>query len=332
VTAPAVVIGSGFGGLAAAARLRAMGHRVTILEARDQLGGRAGVFRRSGYMFDAGPTVITAPYLLAELFSLFGRSMKDYVELVPVDPFYRIEMHDGTRFDYVGDEERLLAQIARLSPRDVDGYRRFAAETKRIFDVGYTELADVPFERMRDMLRIVPKMVELGSFRSVYSMVSRYIEDERLRQVFTFQPLLIGGNPFTATSIYTLIHWLARKWGAYFAKGGTTAVVEALGRLLHEAGVEIELSSPVSRIEVDREGRATGVVLEGGRRIAAKMIVANADPSVVYTKMIDPAHRKKHSDRSVSRKRQSMSLFVLYFGTNRTWPELAHHTIVLGPR
>jgi phytoene desaturase len=327
----AVVIGAGLGGIAAALRLRHRGYRVTVLEALDQAGGRARVFRRDGFTFDAGPTVITAPYLLDELFALFGRAMHDYVRLVPVDPFYRILFADGASFDYVGDEERILEQIARLSPRDVDGYRRLAAHAERIFDVGYVQLADQPFDRPADMLRVLPAMVRLSSHRSVYSLVSRYIRDERLRQAFTFEPLLVGGNPFTTTSIYLLIHWLERKWGVHFAMGGTAAIVAALVRLMEEVGIELRLETPVQEIEV-KSGRVGGVITDTGERVPADVVVANADPTRVYQRMIAPRHRRRHSDRALARKRQSMSLFVAYFGTQRTYPELAHHTIVLGNR
>jgi phytoene desaturase len=327
----AVVIGSGFGGLAAAIRLRRKGYRVTVLEALDQAGGRARVFRSGGFTFDAGPTVITAPYLLEELFALFGRSMADYVRLVPVDPFYRILFPDGSSFDYTGDEERLLAQIAAMSPRDVDGYRRLAKHAERIFDVGYTRLADQPFHRPLDMLRVVPEMIRLGSHRSVYGLVSRYIRDERLRQALTFEPLLVGGNPFSTTSIYLLIHWLERKWGVHFAMGGTTSIISALVRLLEEIGVRLRLETPVEEIEV-RGGRATAVWTEQGERIPADLVVSNADPSWVYGRMIHAPYRRKHSDRVIARKRQSMGLFVAYFGSRRQFPELAHHTIVLGDR
>jgi len=327
----AVVIGSGFGGLAAAVRLRAMGWRVLVLEALDQPGGRARVFRQDGFTFDAGPTVITAPYLLEELFATAGRSMADYVELMPVDPFYRILFHDGSSFDYVGDEERLLAQIRALSPRDVDGYRRLAAHAERIFDVGYAQLADRPFGRIADMLRVLPQMLRLESFRTVHGLVARYIRDERLRQAFTFEPLLVGGNPFTTTSIYLLIHWLERKWGVHFARGGTTAIVHALVRLLGEMGVEVRTGAPVEEILVSN-GRAAGVRLGDGSTVAAGLVVSNADPSWVYTRMLAPRHRPRHGDARVRRVRQSMSLFVGYFGSRRQYPELAHHTLVLGPR
>ncbi len=328
---PVVVIGSGFGGLAAAIRMRAMGHRVIVLEARDQPGGRASVWRQDGFVFDAGPTVITAPYLLEELFALVGRQMRDYVELMPVDPFYRIDFHDGSKFDYVGDEERLISNIRSFNVRDVDNYQRMVGHMRQIFDVGYTQLADVPFDKFTDMLKVVPELLKLESYRSVYGLVSKYIEDERLRQVFTFQPLLVGGNPFRVTSIYTLIHWLERTWGVHFARGGTGAIVQALVKLLDEIGVEVRLNAPVTEIEVGTRG-AEAVRLADGERIPCRFVVANAEPSFVYTKMIAPEHRRKHTDRSVGRRRQSMSLFVAYFGTKRTYPDLAHHTIVLGPR
>ena len=329
--ARAVVIGSGFGGLAAAVRLRARGYQGVVLEALDQPGGRARTFHRDGYVFDAGPTVITAPYLLDELFALVGRDPRDYFDLVPVDPFYRILFHDGTTFDYVGDDERLLANIAALSPRDVDGYRRLARMAERIFEVGYTGLADRPFHRLSQMLRVLPDMARLGSHRSVYGMVSRYIADDRLRQALTFEPLLVGGSPFRTTSIYLLIHWLERKWGVHFGRGGTGAIVAALVRLLEDLEVEVRCDAPVEEIVVER-GRVAGVRTADGRLERADVVVSNADPTFTYGQLVAPEHRPRHSDRRLGRVRQSMSLFVGYFGARRTWPELVHHTIVLGPR
>ncbi len=328
----AVVIGAGFGGLAAAVRLRAMGWEVTVLEALDQPGGRARVFERDGFTFDAGPTVITAPHLIAELFELVGRDARDYYTLTPIDPFYRILFDDGSALDYTGDEERLLAQIARFDERDVDGYRRLATMSERIFDTGFTKLADQPFDRFSDMLRVLPAMLRLQSYRSVHGLVSRYIRDPRLRQAFTFEPLLVGGNPFRTPSIYLLIHWLERKWGVHFAMGGTTSVVNALVRLLDELDVEVRLDTPVEEIIVEH-GRTVGVVTAEGERVPCDLVVSNADPSWVYAKMIAPTRqRRRHTPRAVSRVRQSMSLFVGYFGTRRMYPDLAHHTILLGPR
>jgi len=328
---PVVVIGAGFGGLAAAVRLRAMGHRVLIVEAGDQAGGRARVFKEKGFSFDAGPTVITAPYLLDELFGLVGRDRRDYFDLVPVDPFYRVKFHDGSQFDYVGEEDRILEQIRQFSPNDVDGYRKLAAHAQRIFDVGYTGLADQPFDKFWDMMKVVPDMMALESYRTVWGLVGKYISDHRLRQVFTFQPLLVGGNPLDTTSIYMLIHWLERKWGVHFAKGGTAAIVSSLVSLLEEVGVELMTNAPVERLDIV-DGRAQAVVLEGGKRIPCAFVVSNADPSMVYTKMIDSKWRSKHTDRAVNRKKQSMSLFVTYFGTKVAYPDQAHHSILLGPR
>jgi phytoene desaturase len=338
----AVVIGAGLGGLAAAVRLRVRGYDVEVVEALDQAGGRARVFTRDGYVFDAGPTVITAPYLLEELFALAGRDMRDYITLVPVDPFYRLLFHDGSSFDYVGDEERLLANIAALSPRDVDGYRRLAEHSRRIFDVGYTQLADQPFDRLSDMLRVLPAMARLRSDRSVYQLVARYIRDDRLRQALTFEPLLVGGNPFRTTSIYLLIHWLERKWGVHYALGGTGSIVRALVQLLEEMDVPVQLNSPVAEIEVGGAGgnggaRAAsagvrGVRLADGRRIAADVAVSNGDPTVVYRDLVPAAARRRNTNARVGRMRQSMSLFVGYFGAAKTYPDIAHHTVVLGPR
>jgi phytoene desaturase len=327
----AVVMGAGLGGLAAAVRLRALGLRVDVVEALPDPGGRARVFRRDGFIFDAGPTVITAPYLLDELFRLTGRDPDDYYELVPVDPFYRILFPGGEQFDFVGDEEGLLEQIAAFEPRDVDGYRGLARHAERIFEVGYLELAHRPFLRRRDMLRQVPRMLRLGNHRSVYALVSRYIRDERLRRVFSFEPLLVGGDPFRTSSIYLLIHTLERRWGVHFAKGGTGAVVRALVGLLEEMGVAVHLGQPVTEIEVEA-GRVRGVRTEEGASFECDVLVANGDPSVVYSRLVAARHRRRETDRAVARRTSSIGLFVGYFGTRGTYPDLAHHTILLGRR
>lgn len=328
---PAVVIGAGFGGLAAAVRLRARGHRVKLLEARDQPGGRAGVFERDGYTFDAGPTVITAPHLFTELFDLVDRDHRDYFELEPVDPFYRITFPDGTHFDYVGEEERLFEQIRKFNPDDVDGYRQLADHARRIFEVGYEQLVDQPFDRFSTMLRVIPQMIQLQSYRSVYSMVSSYIDHEKLRRVFTFQPLLVGGNPFNTTSIYMLIHHLERKWGVHFPKGGTTALVDGLWELLGDIGVERHLETPVTDIEVD-DGEAEAIQTGGGERIPVDFVVSNADPSWTYSEMVDDRHLSTNTRDRIDSIDHSMGLFVGYFGADRKYPDVEHHTIVLGER
>ena len=333
-----VVIGSGFGGLAAAVRLAARGHQVTLVEKRDQPGGRAYVYRRDGFTFDGGPTVITAPWLITELFELAGKRPADYVSLVPIDPFYRIFFPDGAHFDYAGDRDRMLAEIRRVSPHpgDADGYLEFVRRTERIFAKGFTELATKPFLRVGDMIKIVPDLVRLESQRSVYGFIARFVEDDRLRQVLSFHPLLVGGNPFQTTSIYTLIHHLEREWGVWFAMGGTGAVVDALVRLFGELGGTLLLDAEVG--EITTEGRrATGVRLKDGREIPAESVVCNADVAGAYQGLLPAGVRRKYTDRRLARTRYSMSLVVIYFGTDRQYrggdgPVLAHHDIILGPR
>jgi phytoene desaturase len=327
----AVVIGSGFGGLAAAVRLGARGYRVTVLDRLDQPGGRARVHRQDGFVFDAGPTVITAPFLLEELWSLAGRRFADEIDLRPVSPFYRIRFHDGQTFDYTGDAARMRAEIGRLAPGDVAGYERFVETSRRIFDVGFARLAHVPFSSWQDMARIVPEMVRLQSYRSVYGLVSRYVKDDRLRQVLSFHSLLVGGNPFATTSIYALIASLERRWGVHFPIGGTGALVSGLVRLIEGQGGAVRLGTGVSRILAEGR-RASGVALESGETIPADVVVSNADSAWTYKHLV-PAHlRRRWTDARIEGARYSMSLFVWYFGTRRRYEDVAHHTILLGPR
>lgn len=331
MTQKAIVIGSGFGGLASAVRLLKKGYEVTVLEAMDRLGGRAAVFKRDGFTFDAGPTVVTAPYLLNELFEMHGENPDDFFKLTECDPFYRIMFHDDSTFDYVGDEDRMLENIRKLSPQDVDGYQKLAKHAKEIFDVGYTELADEPFDTVPSMLRAIPDMIRLQNYRTVYGLVSKYIKDERLRQAFSFEPLLVGGNPMKITSIYLLIHWLERKWGVHFAMGGTNQLISAFEKLLLKKGAKIYTNSSVNKIDV-KDGKVKGLWTENGDYHAADIIVSNADPVRVYRDMIEKDDRKKHTNRALKRKSHSMSLFVAYFGTKKQYTDLAHHTIVMGPR
>jgi phytoene desaturase len=327
----AVVIGSGFGGLAAAVRLGARGYRVTVLEKLDQPGGRAGVFRRDGFVFDAGPTMITAPFLFEELWSLAGRRFADDVTLARMDPCYVIRFADGSSFTYSSDPVAMEAEVARFSPGDVAGYRRFMAESEKIFRIGFEKFGHVPFGSVRDMLKVAPELMRLGGHRTVWQVVSRYLKDERLRIVFSFHPLLIGGNPFAVTSVYCLISFLERKWGVHFAMGGTGRLVTGLVDLIRQQGNTVRLNAPVEEILLD--GRtAVGVRLASGETIPASVVVSNADSAWTYRNLLPPAARRHWTDRKVERGRYSMSLFVWYFGTRRRYEEVPHHSILLGPR
>ena len=327
----AIIIGSGFGGLAAAVRLGARGYRVTILEKLDAPGGRAYVHRQDGFTFDAGPTIITAPFLLEELWELCGRRLADDVELRAISPFYRIRFHDGVTFDYSGDPAAMRAEVARFSPDDVEGYERFMAASQAIFEVGFGQLGHVPFGSWRDMLRVLPELLRLQSWRSVRGMVCRHLRDPRLRVVFSFHPLLIGGNPFTSTSIYSLIAYLERRWGVHFAMGGTGSVVRGLVGLIERQGGVIRYGVEVDGITVEGR-RATGVRLRTGEVLASDIVVSNADSAWTYRNLVPTAARSRWTDRRLDRSRYSMSLFVWYFGTRRQYPDVAHHTIILGPR
>lgn len=332
-----IVIGSGFGGLGVAARLAARGHDVQLFEKRDKLGGRAYVYEINGFKFDGGPTVITAPFLFDEIWEAAGRKREDYFELVECDPFYRIFNHEGQHFNYNGNHDFILEQIRRWNPDDVDGYERFMASTKDIFDTGMA-LIDKPFLKPVDMVKVVPDLVRLQSYRSVYGYVSKFIEDEFLRRCFSFHPLLIGGNPLDAASLYVLIHYLEREWGIHYALGGTGAIVNAFDRLLEELGVQIHLSSAVAEILV-KDGRASGVRLENGAEVEADVVISNADVAWTYLNLIPRVHRTVNNDDRIKALKYSMSLFVIYFGTKKRYtntgpdyPDLAHHNIILSQR
>lgn len=331
----AAVVGSGFGGLAAAIRLQAMGFETICYESRDLPGGRAYVYHDQGFTFDAGPTVITAPHCLEELFALAGESMRDSVELIPVDPMYRLQWTDGTKFDYTQDEARLIEQIRAISPSDVEGYRRFADYTRRVFEKGYVELGVTPFLSFRDMLRCAPDLMKLRADRSVYSIVSKFLSDEHLRQAFSFHPLLVGGSPLETSSIYTLIHWIERQWGVYFPRGGTGALVQALVALFERLGGELRLSTAVENIELQSSTRGYNqhqICDSHGVRETFDLVVSNADIHHTYAKLYADHVSAKPMKKRLERMDWSMSLFVMYFGTRRRYTDLAHHTILFGDR
>ena len=327
----AVVIGSGFGGLAAAIRLGARGYRVTVVEKLDAPGGRAYVYRQDGFTFDAGPTIITAPYLLEELWTLCGRRMADDVELRRIDPFYRIRFDDGTVFNATADYDAMRAEVARIEPDDVPGFERFILESERIYEVAFHQLADQPFHRVATLLRSAPDMLRLGGHRTVYTKVSRYFRNEKLRIAFSFHPLLIGGNPFTTTAYYCLVGHLERLHGVHYAMGGTGAIVKGICDLIEGQGGTLRMNAEVEQITVER-GRAAGLRLVGGERIAADIVVSNADVGWTYSKLLSEHKRRRWTDRKLKRARYSMSLVVWYFGTSKRFDDVYHHTMVLGPR
>ena len=329
-----IIIGSGFGGLGAAVRLAARGHQVEIFEKRDKLGGRAYVYEINGFKFDGGPTVITAPFMFDDLFALAGKKREDYITFVPCNPFYRIFDHEGRQFDYNNDLDFILKEIEKVSPSDKEGYLRFIQTTKPIFEKGFLELADQPFLHVNDMLRVAPDLIRLQSYKSVYQYISQFIKDPFLRMVFSFHPLLVGGNPFETTSIYAMIHYLEREWGVFYAMGGTGAIVNALANLFTELGGKIHLNAPVDEILVGENRKVTGIRLQDGSIHKADDIISNADVAWTYRNLIPAQHRKVNTNARYDRMRYSMSLFVIYFGTKRRYLDsrLAHHNIILSSR
>jgi len=327
----AAVIGSGFGGLSLAIRLQSSGFDVTVIEARDKPGGRAYVWEDEGFIFDAGPTVITDPDCLKELFSISGRKIEDYVDLLPVNPFYRLVLEDGDVFDYVNDQAELDRQIAARNPADVEGYRRFHAYSEELYQKGYVELGAVPFLDIRSMISSAPALMKLQAWRSVYDKVSSFVKDEHVRQAMSFHSLLVGGSPFATSSIYALIHALERRGGVWFPRGGTGALIRGLVRLLEDLGGSIRLNAPVQKITT-RDGRVTGILNSDGEFEAFDTVASNADVMHTYRELLVDDPRGKKVSKALESKRWSPSLFVIYFGLKAEHPEIRHHTICFGPR
>ncbi|MBP3192040.1 phytoene desaturase family protein [Natronogracilivirga saccharolytica] len=328
------IIGTGFGALGAAARLLAEGYNVTLFEKRDKPGGRAYVFEENGFRFDAGPTVITAPFMFDDIFNKAGKKREDYFELVPCQPFYRIFNHEGRHFDYNSDESFIFSEIDRWNPEDKEGYRKFMQTTRAIFQKGFVELADQPFLSFMDMLRVAPDLIRLKSHENVYKYVSRYVKDEFLRRCFSFHPLLVGGNPFDTTSIYAMIHYLEREWGVHYAMGGTGSIVNGLTKLIEELGGKIHLETEVKRIRINDRRQVEGLELSDGEFVPADAVISNGDVAFTYRNMIDESLRKTYTNRKIDKMKYSMSLFVMYFGTDRRYTDtkLKHHNIILSER
>jgi phytoene desaturase len=340
----ALVIGSGFGGLAAAIRLAVRGWRVEVLEKLDAPGGRAYVWRQDGFTFDAGPTIITAPFMLEELWALAGKKFSDDVTLKLMDPFYRIRFDDGSWFDYTGDADRMRAEVTRFCPEDLPQYEAFLKEAEVCYQLGFIELGSIAYNTLGDLFRAIPNMVKMRGWRSIHDMVCSYFTNPKLRIVFSFHPLLIGGNPLSVTGIYSLINTLERRYGVHWAMGGTGAIVTAMVKLLESLGGRIRYNAQVSRINIDPapqglargKGKATGVTLvngeKGGEVIKSDIVVSNADTMWTYRNLIEPQYRRRWTNKRIENSRHSMSLFVWYFGTNKTYDDVPHHMMVLGPR
>ena len=329
MTKKVIVVGSGFGGIASALRLKSKGYDVSLFEKHNDLGGRARVFKKGNFIFDGGPTVITAPHLLSELFELFGKDIKNYVDITPLKLWYRFVFNDGSSFDYSGNEKEMENQIKILSNKDLDGYKKLISFTSKIFDKGFTELSSVPFNNLLFMSKQIPSLLKLKSYKSVYSLVSNFVENDKLRRVFSMHPLLVGGNPFTTTSIYTLILFLEKKWGIHYAIGGTGKIVKALETLMKEEGIKVHKKSEVEEVIVQKK-RVTGIK-SNGEIHNCEYVVCNSDPPNVYNNLI-----KNKDDYNflfnLKRKRMnySMGLFVYYFGTKKKYENVAHHTIYFG--
>jgi len=324
-----IVIGSGFGGIAAALRLRAKNHDVTLIEKQKDLGGRARVFKKNGFTFDGGPTVITAPYLINELFELFNKNPKDYIEIIPLKTWYRFVFEDGMKFDYSGNEDEMKMQIEKVNKEDVKGYENLVKFTKKIFDKGFLELSDVPFDKPLFMMKQLPALINLKSYKSVYSLVSSYIKNEKLRRLLSMHPLLVGGNPFTTTSIYGLILYLEKKWGIHYSMGGTGNIIKGLERLMIEEKIKILKDSEVTSINLN-QNKIKSVTINNQKEFDADNVICNADPPAVYEKML--INKKKNNFFNWKKKRMdySMGLFVYYFGTKKVYEDVEHHTIKFG--
>jgi phytoene desaturase len=326
-----IVIGSGFGGIAAALRMRAKGYEVDLHEKLDQIGGRARQFNRNGFVYDAGPTVITAPYLFRELFEIFNEEIDDFIKFIPLDPWYRFRFHDGTFFNYGPDQDQLLEQIKAIEPRDVNGYLKMLRHAEKIFELGYLKLADQPFHKLSSLIKYTPDIIKLKGYQSVYQFVSSYLSHPNLRQAFSIQPLLVGGNPFNTTSIYALIHALEKKWGVFFAKGGTGEIISQLKMLMERQGVNIFLNSEIKKI-VTRDKMVEGIETEEGKFYKADYLITNADPIYTNTNLIEHKKISLHNKFVKKTAKHSMGLFVLFFGTKFKYEHIAHHTIWMEPR
>jgi len=340
----ALVIGAGFGGLASAIRLSKRGYDVEIIEKLDAPGGRAYVHHQDGFTFDAGPTIITAPFLLEELWELCGKKMSDHIDLREMNPFYRIRFYNGQTFDYTGNTEAMCKEIAKFDPRDIEGYHGLMRAAEKCKQLGFEEMGEVAFNNYFDLLKALPSFIKMHAWKSLHSLVAEHIKHPLLRVAFSFHPLLIGGNPFSVTCAYSLIHSLEKTWGVHSAMGGTGSIVKGLVDLLSGLGVNIRYNSAVKEICIDK-GRATGIILENhsslnsskatdqkGEFIKADIVVYNGDSAWAYKNLISSQYRKYWKDSRIEKGHYSMGLFVWYFGTNKKYDDIPHHMMLLTER
>jgi phytoene desaturase len=326
-----IVIGGGLGGLSAAIRMQAAGYPVTLLEKRDQVGGRAGVFTKKGYTFDTGPTIITPPFLIDDLFQAAGRETSDYVDLMRVSPKYRLYFSDGTQMDYSGYEDN-IEQVEDFNPKDVEGYRKFLEKVKPIYELGFEKFGSMAFDSLFAMAKVAPAGIRYKAYKSVYGFVASYVKDPRLRMALSFNPLFIGGDPFEATAIYTLITYIEEKHGVWWVRGGTHKLVEAMRSVFEELGGTVKLNSEVQSIDVSDDKQVKGIATVNGDYYSTDVVISNADVAHTYMDLIDSKYRNKNSDKRYKKAKYSMSLFMLYFGVNKQYPDMTHHSIVFGPR
>jgi phytoene desaturase len=325
----AIVIGSGFGGIAAALRLKAKGYNVTLIEKNADLGGRARTFYKNGYTYDAGPTVITAPYLLEELFTLFQKDIKNYMKIVPLKTWYQFIFSDFSKFNYSDNHNNNLSEIKKFSEKDIIGYENLLKFSEKIFNKGFTELSDRPFSNFFFMLKQLPALLFLKSYLSVYQLVSKFITNTKLRKVFSIHPLLVGGNPFSTTSIYALIIYLEKKWGVHYCLGGTGKIITGLEKLMNEVGIKIIKSDEVVEI-MTKSKIVNGVKTKNNKIINANIVVCNADPPFVYDNLIKEKVNSFLFEIKKGRMNYSMGLFVYYFGSKKKYKDVEHHSIYFG--
>ena len=327
-----LVVGGGFGGMAVALRARAMGHDVTLIDRLELLGGRAQIITKNGYKHDTGPTVITAPFLFEELFNLFNENIKDYIKFVPLEPWYRFYFHDSTTFDYSSSISKTKKEIAKFSPEDSEGYESLLKKSEEIFNIGFSKLSAQPFTSFWTMIKQIPHLIKLKSYLSVSSFVSKYIKNSKIRSAFSIHPLLVGGNPFTTTSIYSLIHYLERKWGVFFCMGGTGKLVEELSNLIKRQGIKVVLNEDIVKVH-HKDNIAKHAISNTGKKYDFDNLIYNGDPPTFYAEVLYPK-RKNLLNPIIPNKflSYSMGLYVLFFGTKKKYDGIAHHTIWLTER